>query len=239
MKQTGVPSPSAARQAAHIDAATRLIDKLAGATFMVIDFEALTPAGRPAEPTEVAAITLVVQDGQLAERSRFGELIRPPAGVPVTAFDQRTTGITAQMLATARPAAEVLAALDRHLATQPPCRLVAQHAPTEAGLIARQRQHCPALAATALLDTVRLARAAIPHLPSYRLDELLRHYRIARPAGRHRAMPDVEVTSEVFRRLLADGARRGLWCTLTDLDVAAGLQPKAAPRPHPVQEPLF
>ncbi|MGI8445821.1 MAG: hypothetical protein ACR2MP_01270 [Streptosporangiaceae bacterium] len=30
---------------------------LAGVTFTVIDFEALTPAGRSAEPTEVAAIT--------------------------------------------------------------------------------------------------------------------------------------------------------------------------------------
>ncbi|HUY51248.1 MAG TPA: hypothetical protein VMV92_37010, partial [Streptosporangiaceae bacterium] len=48
-----------------------------------INVEALTPAGRPAEPTEVAAIALGVQDGQLAELARFEELIRPPAEVPV------------------------------------------------------------------------------------------------------------------------------------------------------------
>ena len=221
-----------------MDALTMLLDRLAATTFIVIDFEALTPAGRPAEPTEVAAIALGVQDGQLAELARFEELIRPPAEVPVTAFDQRITGITAQMLATARPAAQVLATLDRQPAARP-CRLVAHHAPPEAGLISRQRQHCPALAATALLDTVRLARAVIPHLPSYRLDEVLRHYRIPRPAHRHRAMPDAEVTSDVFRRLLADGARLGLWATLTDLDAAAGLQPRAAPGPHLIQEPLF
>lgn len=237
MRRTGVP-PWAASPATDVGAATALLGRLAAVTFIVIDFEALTPAGRPAEPTEIAAIALGQQDGQLAERTRFAELIRPPAEVPVTTFDQRVTGITAQMLAEARPAALVLADLDQHLGTSP-CRLVAHHAPTEAGLINRQRQHCPALAGTALLDTVRMARAVIPHLSSYRLDEVLRHYRIPRPAGRHRAMPDAEVTTEIFRRLLADGARLGLWATLTDLDAAAGLQPKAAPARDLMQEPLF
>jgi hypothetical protein len=36
-------------------------------TFVVIDFEALTPAGRPTEPTEVAAMALVVRDDNLVE----------------------------------------------------------------------------------------------------------------------------------------------------------------------------
>ncbi len=204
MRRAGVPSPSSAAHEKDAGAAVALLARLAPVTFIVIDFEALTPAGRPAEPTEIAAITLACQDGQLAERTRFGELIRPPAEVPVTAFDQRVTGITAQMLASARPPALVLADLDQHL-----------------------------------LDTVRMARAVIPHLPSYRLDEVLRHYRIPRPAGRHRAMPDAEVTSEIFRRLLADGARLGLWATLAGLDAAAGLQPKAAPGQNLIQEPLF
>jgi DNA polymerase-3 subunit epsilon len=237
MTPTGAPAPST-RQTPHPDAATALLDRLAATVFIVIDFEALTPAGRPAVPTEVAAIALGVRDGQLAEEARFGELIRPPDDVPDTASDERITGITAQMLARARPAGQVLADLDRRIPATPR-RLVAHHAPTEAGLVNRQRQHCPALAATALLDTVRLARAVIPHLPSYRLDEVLRHYRIPRPAGRHRAMPDAEVTSEIFRRLLADGARAGLWATLTDLDAAAGLQPRPAPGPHLTQEQLF
>jgi hypothetical protein len=35
---------------------------------------------------------LALRDGQLAEQSRFSELIRPPDDVPVTAFDTRTTG---------------------------------------------------------------------------------------------------------------------------------------------------
>lgn len=48
--------------------------------------------------------------------------------------------------------------------TAPPYRLVAQHAPTEAGIIAHQAEHCPVLAATPLLDTLRLAKAVVPGL---------------------------------------------------------------------------
>ena len=110
--------------------------------------------------------------------------MRPPAGVPVTAEFTRITAITAAMLAAARPAPDVLADLDRPLGAPGKRRLVAHSAPTEAGLLAGQRAHCPLLAATCLLDTVRLARAAAPGLTSYRLDSVLGYYGIPRPAGR-------------------------------------------------------
>ena len=126
--------------------------------FIVIDFEGLTPAGRPPEPVEVAAIALACRGGQLTETGRFTELMRPPADVPVTGEFTRITAITAGMLSGARPACEVMADLERHLMVPGRCRLVAHSAPTEAGLLARQRDHCPRLAATPLLDTVRLAK---------------------------------------------------------------------------------
>jgi DNA polymerase III subunit epsilon len=222
-----------------MNAAAALLERLAAVTFIVIDFEALTPPGRPAEPIEVAAITMTsAGGGELTEHHRFEELIRPPAGIPVSPTDTRITGITAPMLAAARPAADVLADLDAQL-TAPASRLIAHHAPTEAGLIGRQRDHCPKLAATPLIDTVRLARAAVPYLSSYRLDALLRHYGIPRPAARHRAMPDTEVTAEVFRRLLADGAEQKGWATLTDLDAAGGLQPARERPAGQIQQTLF
>lgn len=221
-----------------MNATDALLDRLAEVTFIVIDFEALTPAGRPAEPVEVAAIAIRPQYGELAESDRFCELIRPDPDVAVSAVDTRITGITADMLRPARPASQVLADLDARLVI-PGCRLVAHHAPTEAGLIARQREHCPRLAATPLIDTVRLARAAIPGLPSYRLDELLRFYRIPRPAGRHRALPDTEVTAQVFRRLLQDGASHPGWASLADLDAVGGPPPVRAQSTGQVQETLF
>jgi hypothetical protein len=101
----------------------------------------------------------------------------------------------------------------------------ARHASTEAGLIGRQAEHCPVLAATPLLDTLRLAKAVVPGLGSYGLDGLLGYYGIPKPAGRHRAMPDVEVTAQVLARLLDDGCAGGRWNTLLELDAVAGLQP--------------
>ncbi|MFI2791068.1 PolC-type DNA polymerase III [Kitasatospora sp. NPDC018614] len=199
--------------------------RFAGTTLLVIDFEGLTPAGRPAEPVEVAVLALRPVDGRLAEVGRFEELMRPPADVPVTAMDVQLKGITQQMLSSAAPAAEVMARLEARL-TAPPYRLVAHHASTEAGIIARQAEHCPVLAATSLLDTLRLAKAVVPGLSSYGLDSLLGYYGIAKPAGRHRAMPDVEVTAQVLARLLEEGCAGGRWRTLLELDAAAGLQPK-------------
>ncbi|MFJ1708723.1 PolC-type DNA polymerase III [Kitasatospora sp. NPDC088346] len=208
-------------------------------TLIVIDFEGLTPTGRPAEPIEVAALALRPEGDRLVEVGRFDSLIRPPADVPVTEMDTRQTGITAQMLAGQAQAGEVMARLDANLTAQP-YRLVAHHASTEAGMIARQAEHCPVLAATSLLDTVRLARAVLPWLGSYRLDNLLGHYGIPKPADRHRAMPDVEVTAKVLGRLLTEGCAAGRWRTLLELDAAAGLQPKRlAMVPEAEQSALF
>ncbi|NUS88969.1 MAG: 3'-5' exonuclease, partial [Streptomyces sp.] len=108
------------------------------------------------------------------------------------------------------------------------------------GIIARQAEHCPVLAATPLLDTLRLAKAVVPGLGSYGLDSLLGHYGIPKPAGRHRAMPDVEVTAQVLNRLVDYGYAAGRWNTLLELDMAAGLQPtRPAPAPDAEQGALF
>lgn len=233
------PGPAPDATTANGQQAGALLRELDGTTFIVIDFEALTPAGRSLEPVEVAAIALACRGGRLAETGRFTELMRPPADVPVTGEFTRITAITAGMLSGSRPACEVMADLEAQFMIPGRCRLVAHSAPTEAGLLAGQRDHCPRLAATPLLDTVRLARAAAPGLTSYRLDSVLAYYGVPRPPDRHRALPDTEVTAVIFARLLADGASAPGWAALTDLDAAAG-RPPASPRAvPPVQDPLF
>ncbi|MGH3489022.1 MAG: 3'-5' exonuclease [Actinopolymorphaceae bacterium] len=134
------------------------------------------------------------------------------------------------------PAAEVLAKLDADVQLGPSSVLVAHHAPAEAGILYAYRRHCPRLAATHLLDTVRLGRAAYPDLHSHSLDMLIHHLRLRRPANRHRAMADVEVTAKVFAALLAHGARTGLWTRLRDLRDVAGYEAKAT---RPEQGTLF
>ncbi len=203
--------------------------------YVVIDFETTTPAGHRPEPIEVAALALRPDGARMAEVFRHEALICPPAHAPVTAFDTRQTCITPQMVAGQPAAATALAVLDARL-VNPPYRLVAHHAPTEAGIIYDHRSSCPHLAAAPLLDTVRLARAFYPDLPSHSLDALLDYLNISRPAGRHRAMPDAEVTAALFTKLIHSGFTTGRWRTLHDLSAIAGVAAKAG---QPLQEALF
>jgi DNA polymerase III epsilon subunit-like protein len=208
-------------------------------TWVVLDFEGTTPTGHPAEPIELGAVLLRLDEGpggwDLTETGRFEALIRPPAHAPVTVFDTRQTGITAATVAGCPDAATVLGGFDATL-TAPPYVTVAHHAPTEAGILRRYAHACPTLAAAPVLDTVRLARHALPGLPSYRLDALLIHLDVPMPAGRHRALPDVAATAVVLRRLLAEGAGRRRWSTLAQLQTLAGVPPVQYPTG---QEALF
>ncbi len=210
-------------------------------TLVVIDFETLTPAGRPAEPIEVAAIAgRFAGSGHWQEISRYSALMRPPDDVPVTRFDLAQNGLAPEFLRTQRPAGEVMAELDNRL-TEPPYRLVAHSAQTEAAAIAGQRRYCPVLAATPLLCTVKLARIAFPELRSHALNELLRYLRVPRPADRHRALPDVELTVAVLQQILTTGLAAGKWATLRDLDAVGGVQvkPERANADDAAQQPTL
>lgn len=208
-------------------------------TWIVLDFEGTTPTGHPAEPIELGAVLLRLGEGpgglDLTETGRFEALIRPPTHAPVTAFDTRQTGITPAMVTGCPDAATVLGGFDATL-TAPPYVTVAHHAPTEAGILRRYAHACPTLASAPMLDTVRLARHALPGLSSYRLDALLVHLDVPIPAGRHRALPDAAATAVVLRRLLAEGASRWRWSTMAHLQTLAGVPPVQ----YPIgQEALF
>jgi DNA polymerase III epsilon subunit-like protein len=207
---------------------------LVGTTFVVLDFEGVTPRGYSPEPIEVAAVA-VQRDGGLWRRAwSFEALMKPPPHAPVSGFDTAQHGITAAMVADRPDAAVVLAEFDGRLADGP-YLLVAHNTVMEGGIIYRYREHCPALASTHLLDTVKLARALLPDAPGYGLDALIDHLCLARPAKRHRAMPDVQVTVELFEHLLALAAARGLR-DLADVVRVCGSTAKAT---LPVQDSIF
>lgn len=193
----------------------------------ILDFEGTTPAGRPTEPIEVGLVVLRSNARQLVVDLRSEALIQPPAHAPLTPADTRQTGITAPMLAGQPPASVVLTQLDA-LLTAPPYVSIAHHASTEAGILRRYAHACPTLAAAPMLDTVALAKACHPDLPSYSLDALLAYLGIPIPAQRHRALPDAAVTAELFVRLLTDGATGHGWSQLAQLRHLAGLPPPAA-----------
>ncbi len=208
-----------------------LIDDLAHVTPVVIDFEYTTPTGAPPEAIEVAVQVLHVVGGTLACRTRWEALMRPPKHAELTPFDIDQTGITPDMVADRPYAGEVLATLDRRF-TAGPYVLIAHHAPAEANLIYAYREHCPNLARIGLIDTVRLARKHYPDLPRHGLDDLIRHLKMPVPANRHRAMADVEVTTELFSRMVTESD----WVNLRQLRCLAGCEAKAA---KPQQIALF
>lgn len=212
---------------------------------VVIDFESLAPAGRSPVPVEVAAITLRCRpDGTPAELARFTSLMRPPAGVPVTTRDQHT-GITPTLPATAPAAGEVMAELDRRLSTGPDSdlalRLVAHNAPTERILLHGQREHCPHLAATALLDSVSLARRAVPELTRHDLSHVADHLGLTIPHDRHRALADVELVVALLRAVLNPDrliqfSDRGIMVSITDAEfdkILSGFEQEATHRLTP------
>lgn len=209
----------------------RLINALAHVTPVVIDFEYTTPTGTPFEPIEVAVQALRVHDGRLERTARWEALMRPPKHAELTPFDIGQTGITPDMLAERPSAGEVLAELDRRF-TAGPYLLIAHHAPAEARLIYAYRERCPNLSRIDLIDTVRLARHLYPGLPRHGLDGMLRHLQIPAPVNRHRAMADVQVTVELFSRMVADAD----WGDLRQLRALAGYPARAT---QPEQVPLF
>lgn len=209
----------------------RLINALREVTPVVIDFEYTTPTGAAPEPIEIAVQALRVRDGKLERTARWEALMRPPRHAELTTFDINQTGITPDMLADRPCAGDVLAELDRRF-TAGPYVLVAHHAPAEARLLFDYREHCPNLARIDLLDTVRLARDRYPELPKHGLDDLLRHLRIPSPPHRHRAMADVQVTTDLFIRMVTTSD----WADLRQLRELAGYAAQAA---CPEQVALF
>lgn len=209
----------------------RLIDNLRTVTPVVIDFEYTTPTRAAPEPIEIAVQALRVRDGKLERAAGREALMRPPQHAELTSFDTAQTGITAAMLADRPPAGQVLAELDRRF-TAGPYVLIAHHAPAEARILFHYRQHCPNLARIDLIDTVRLARDLYPELPKHGLDDLLRHLKIPSPPGRHRAMADVQVTTDVFIAM----ATAADWSDLRQLRELAGYAAQAA---QPEQVSLF
>ncbi|WP_433435379.1 3'-5' exonuclease [Nonomuraea sp. CA-141351] len=206
-------------------------------TFVVIDFEATTPKGYPAQPIEVAALALRYEEGAWTAACRpFASLIRPPAFAPVTPAVTAQTGLTVEQVNQAPSPAQALGALDRRFAAGKQYLLVAQHAATEANIIYNQREHCPALARIDLLDTIPLAKYVVPGLPSYQLDMLLAHFCIKQPADRHRAYADVDVTAQVFVRLVSAADEGG---QLSDLAALVKIAGRTAKCNMPAQGGLF
>jgi len=86
------------------------------------------------------------------------------------------------------------------------------------------------------LDTIPFAKHLVPGLPNYKLDTLLAHFSITQPADRHRAYADVDITAQVFFRLVSAADENA---QLTDLAALVKIAGRTARCNMPVQGGLF
>ncbi|MBF0386836.1 MAG: 3'-5' exonuclease [Candidatus Omnitrophica bacterium] len=144
---------------------------------------------------ELAALR--IKNGVWAER--VVSLVNP--GRPLSPGAQEVNGITEDMVLAAPSAAEFLPRMIEFTAQA--C-LVAHNASFDIKFLAYEL----ALGgrklydATPVIDTIKMAKAFLPYLSSYRLGSLANSLGV-KVGLAHRAEADVEITAAVFQRLLA------------------------------------
>ncbi len=202
--------------------------RLAEASFVVIDFETVTPPKRPPEPIELAAMR-IIPGLRIDQQFRASWFIKPPDGAPLTSFDTRQTGIRWEDLCDKPPATAILQEFEKLVCNELailPAVLVAHNASYEANIVWRFAESCPALAALPFVDTIALAKQFIPTLHSYRLDALAQYFSLPIPSNRHRALPDVQLTVQVFLRLVHLYQEKKPAATVAGLRYLAGITRK-------------
>jgi len=196
----------------------------------VIDFETtgLSPAMGD-RATEVAIV--LVQDGKIVDR--FQSLMN--AGVRISGFIEAYTGISNEMIESAPPAAEVMAAASRFVGDAP---MVAHNASfdrrfweAELGRLggpSPQPSPQRGEGARPFACTMLLARRLYPEARSFRLGSLAAFHDLPSSGRAHRALADAEVAAALLARIQRDLERRyDVFDCDHELLVKVGKAPKA------------
>ncbi|BCL79641.1 3`-5` exonuclease [Ktedonobacteria bacterium brp13] len=205
-------------------------------SFVVFDFETVTPTGRPPEPLELAAISLA-PGLSIDQAESQSWLIKPPKEAPLTPFDTQQTGIRRQDIQDAPSASTVLEEFD-HWLPRGTVMLVAHNARYDTAIVHRFERNCPYAASLPYVDTLALGKHLVPHLSNYKLDTLANHFALPIPTQRHRALPDVKVTAHIFLHLISLLAS-GSQTTIADLLHLAGYKVKSVQQNIPTQTTLW
>lgn len=207
---------------------------LSESSFLVIDFETVTPKGRPAAPIEVAVLPIAT--GFTVDRAAaFSTFICPPHDSPLTPFDIQQTGIRPSDVAGAPTAEAALMQVDEAFGSFPNA-LVAHNAPC-AGLLSRFSQACPRLSSLPFIDTVALGRSLQSQAClACGLRDRAKGWPLRLRAIGIRALGDVLLTAAIFIRLAASPRADHGWDDLDALLIAAGY-PRL--KPPTAQQTLF
>lgn len=167
--------------------------------FLVIDFETITPKGRPPEPIEVGILR--IKQNEIDDKASIDWLIKTPEGLHLTRFDTLQTGITEQDLTSGIDAKMAMKIIDKSCSKKDYV-FIAQNAKYEANILSHYTDECRGIARTPIIDTILLAKYVLPRLKNYKLDTLANALGLQIPRDRHRALADCFLTAEVFLKLL-------------------------------------
>lgn len=159
----------------------------------------LETTGLDVASDRVVEIGAIAFDGRGTELERFERLIRP--GRPMRPTASAVNGILDAHLAHAPTAADVLPEFVAFLDRFPSAPLIAHNAAFDAGFLGMEAARAGiTVPGRLVLDTLALARRALPGLRRHRLDLLVEHFAIP-PRSRHRAMADAETLMDLWFRL--------------------------------------
>ncbi|MEL7222305.1 MAG: exonuclease domain-containing protein, partial [Bacteroidota bacterium] len=161
--------------------------------FAIIDVE--TTGGR-ASRDKITEIGIVLHDGQQIIKT-FESLLNPQTYIPQGIV--QLTGITQEMVQDAplfhEIAREIVEMTEGAI-------FVAHNVRFDYGFLRGEFSRLGYTYTRKQLCTVRMSRKAFPGLPSYSLENLIRHFGIKTDA-RHRALADAIATTDILERILS------------------------------------
>ena len=156
--------------------------------FCVFDIETTGLSAATCKITEIGAV--IVKNGEVLDR--YNTFVNP--GVPIPANITELTGITDEMVADARPIAEVL---PEFLAFAGDRMLIAHNASFDTGFIRFAAEENGIKFTNSYLDTVAMSRYMNPNLKNHKLDTLAKFYKLG-DFNHHRASDDAEMLAAIF-----------------------------------------
>lgn len=168
-------------------------------TFMVIDFETVTPKGVPPEPIQLGLVQ--IDNLEISQTKRKSWFIKPPDFAPLTKFDTQQAGITEKDLKNAKSSKEIFDILEL-ICGRHDYIFIAQNANYELGICKRFYEGREKLSKIKFVDTIKLAKIAFPNEKTYKLDRLAELCNIEIPKTRHTALTDCVLTGEIFVQLV-------------------------------------
>lgn len=131
--------------------------------------------------------------------SEWSSLVNP--GGPLPPFIQQLTGITSPMVASAPSFAQIADDLYARLSD---AILVAHNARFDSGFLRSEFERLGIDFQPTMLCTVKLSRKLFPHHSRHSLDSIIERHGLIRPADRHRALADVQLTWQFYAKLLRE-----------------------------------